>query len=94
MVEVARADAGGKAPAKLADLAKYAALCPVGYGEVKAGSVVLLFGAPIEEGASDTVLAYEKGAPESGGYVLMQDGKTIKKLTADEFKAAKKAGKG
>ena len=38
------------------------------------------------------VLAYEKQVPDSGGNVLMLD-RSVKKMTADEFKSAKKAGK-
>ncbi len=41
---------------------------------------------------ADAVLAYRKTVPEQGGQVLMQDGWTIKSMTADEFKAAPKAG--
>jgi len=32
-----------------------------------------------------------KTVPQQGGYVLLQDGKTIKKMTADEFNAASQA---
>ena len=60
---------------------------------LKSGDLVVQWGAPLSaEGASsDTVLAYVKTVPEQGGYVLMQDGKSIKKMTADEFKNAPKA---
>jgi hypothetical protein len=80
----------GKPPSSLADLARREVGWPGGYKQVKDGNIVLLWGAPTREGATDTVLAYEKKAPESGGYVLMQDGKTVKRMTADEFKAAPK----
>jgi hypothetical protein len=36
------------------------------------------------------VIAYEKNAPNGGGYVLLTSGE-VKQLTADEFKAAPKA---
>ena len=39
---------------------------------------------------ADVVLAHEKKVPESGGYVLMQDG-TVKEMSASEFGSAKKA---
>ena len=76
-------------------MTKYEKAFPLGCGKVKSGEIVLILrrAAP-GRGRSDKILAYEKQAPESGGHVLMQDGKTIKKMTADEFKAAKKAGKG
>ena len=38
------------------------------------------------------VVAYEKDVPASGGYVLLTSGQ-VKKMTADEFQAAPKAGK-
>ena len=39
------------------------------------------------QGSSNTILAYEKDAPEKGGMVAHGDG-SVKKLTADEFKKA------
>jgi hypothetical protein len=86
-----RAEGGGP-PKNAADLAKYEKLFAVGYPKVKRGDIVLFYGIPLEDGAADKVLAYEKKTPESGGLVLMQDGKTIKKMTPDEFKAAPKSG--
>ncbi|MDR3635900.1 MAG: hypothetical protein P4L84_19005 [Isosphaeraceae bacterium] len=87
-----RAEEGSKPPTKAADLAKYEKAFPVGYPKVKSGEIVLFLDTPLDEAASDKVLAYEKQVPESGGLVLMQDGKTTQKMTADEFKAAPKAG--
>jgi hypothetical protein len=90
MLRVRKADAN-RPPANLGDLARYQPGFPGGFGMVQGGDVVLMLGAPIEEGASDKVLAFEKKAPESGGYVLMQDGTTVKKMSADEFRAAPRA---
>ncbi|WP_435016170.1 hypothetical protein TA3x_003732 [Tundrisphaera sp. TA3] len=81
----------GKPPAKVADLATFEVGFQVGYLRSKEGEVLIAWGAPIQEGAADTILACEKQAPASGGYVLMQDGQTVQKLTAEEFKSAKKA---
>jgi hypothetical protein len=81
----------GKPPTKAAEFAKYEMGLPTGYKELKSGNVVVFWGAPLSDSASDTVLAYEKTTPESGGYVLMQDGKTIERMTADQFKSAPKA---
>jgi hypothetical protein len=83
----------GKAPAKLADFAKFQNDFPVGYGMLKDGEVVFFYGAPVQAGASDTVLAYRRSTPESGGLVLMQDGSTIKRMTPEEFNSAQKVGK-
>ena len=64
------------------------------------GDVVVLWGPSsrtrAEEGSEDSadeVLAYEKRVPEQGGEVLMKN-RTVKTMTADQFKAAPKAGKG
>jgi hypothetical protein len=61
--------------------------------------VVLLYGALLADtkeepgdGSSSEVLAYQKDVPQSGGKVLMLD-RTVKSMTAEEFKSAKKAGK-
>ena len=68
-----------------------------GYEAIRSGDVVVQWNATlpnIEEtpgGGSPEVLAYLKDAPEKGGPVLMLD-RSIKVMTADEFKAAKKAG--
>lgn len=84
------------------DLKQIATLRPVGPGGIQAleaGDIVLNYGAAMtdtNEGlaatSSDKVLAYEKKVPESGGLVLMLD-RTVKTMTADEFKVAHKAGK-
>jgi hypothetical protein len=61
---------------------------------IKSGDLINQWGAPLsaDVGPADAVLAYVKTVPEQGGNVLMQDGKTLNKMTADEFKAAPKAG--
>lgn len=60
---------------------------------VKSGELVVQWGAPLtpQGTAADAVLAYVKSVPEQGGSVLLQDGETIKTVTADEFKNAPKA---
>jgi hypothetical protein len=80
-----------KPPTSVADFAKYENGFPSGFREVKAGNIVVLWGAPLVESNTTTILAYEKAAPEAGGQVMMQDTRTVKKLTAEEFKAAPKA---
>lgn len=65
---------------------------------IKSGEVVVGWGALLpdtkeEPGSSpaDEVLAYLKAAPERGGPVLMRN-RTIRRMTAEEFKAAPRAG--
>jgi len=91
LLQLRATDANGKPPKRAADLAKYEKLYSVAWPKVRDGEIVVFYGVPLDKQVSDKVLAYEKKTPESGGYVLMQDGTTIKKLTADEFKAAPKA---
>jgi hypothetical protein len=85
-------------PTKLADFASVRAVAGNGYEAVRAGDVVLRFGATLPDtkeepgqSASDEVLAYQKQVPESGGQVLLLN-RTVKTMTADQFKAAKLAG--
>ena len=87
-----------KPPKTLGDLARLERMSPAGVVALRSGEVVVRFGAnlpdtDIEPGksSSDEVLAYEKQVPEAGGKVLMLD-RTIRQMTADEFKAAPKAG--
>lgn len=66
---------------------------PNAVGMLKSGDLVVQWGAPLSPTgeSAQAVLAYLKSVPEQGGPVLMQDGETIKTMTADEFKAAPKA---
>lgn len=85
-----------KPPTRLADFAPFEMMNPTGYLALKDGSVVAQLGAAMPDleegpskGTSPEVLAYQKQVPEQGGYVLMLD-RTVKKMTAEEFKAAPK----
>lgn len=88
-----------KPPAKLADLLPFESINPAGLHAVESGDVVVRFGASLidtQEGPSthdpaDEILAYAKAVPESGGPVLLMN-RTIRTMTADEFKSAKLAG--
>ncbi len=66
---------------------------PIAVEMIKSGDLIVEWGAPLSTNGetSDTVLAYVKTVPEQGGYVLMEDGRTIKKMTAGEFQTAPKA---
>ncbi|MBY0457512.1 MAG: hypothetical protein K2V38_09265 [Gemmataceae bacterium] len=88
---------GRKVAPTAAELAGYEATFPVAVKAIKAGDVVVLWGAaPAAEGdvasgkAGTAVVAYEKKAETEGGWVLLQSG-DAKQMTADEFKAAPKA---
>jgi hypothetical protein len=88
-----------KPPAKLTDLASVSTMAANGYEALKTGRIVLLYEATLPdvkeepgEGHDDEVLAYVADVPQSGGKVLMLN-RTIKTMSVDDFKAAKKAGK-
>jgi hypothetical protein len=81
-----------KPPAKKADFNRYENGYPTGLKELRSDNIIVFWGANLSDDASDKVLAYEKATPVSGGIVLMQDGKTIKKMSAEEFKSVPKAG--
>ncbi len=87
-----------KAPKTQKDLERYEMGAPSGFAAVRKKDVVVQWGVTLpdlgeEPGKipSEEVLAYEKDVPTSGGLVLLLD-RTVKTFTADEFKAAKKAG--
>ena len=78
----------GSAPTKAADLGPLLEKRALGRLEDK--SVVFVYGVTLKdmiEGSSNTILAFEKDAPEKGGMVAYGDG-SVKKLTADQFKKA------
>jgi hypothetical protein len=78
----------GSAPTKAADLGSFLEKRALARLEDK--SVVFVYGVTLKDmidGSSNTILAFEKDAPEKGGMVAYGDG-SVKKLTADEFKKA------
>ncbi len=79
-------------PQNMADLAPHEGPHPAATAFLQNGSIVYLWGSGIRSGpgAENTAIAYEAQAASKGGWVLFQDG-SIKQMTADEFKAAKKA---
>jgi hypothetical protein len=90
--------AKSKPPSKPADLALVRTMGANGYSALTSGAVVLLYGATLPDlsdepgnDPSDQILAYTKETPDSGGKVLLLN-RTVKSMTADEFKAAKLAG--
>jgi hypothetical protein len=87
-----------KPPQNVQDFARYEQGMPSGYWAIKRGNVVVQWGANLSDtsglvsssDSADEVLAYEKNVPTEGGDVLMKN-RTIKRMTADEFKSATKA---
>ncbi|MEO6812209.1 MAG: hypothetical protein ABI353_24130 [Isosphaeraceae bacterium] len=85
-------------PQKATEIDELEMMSPNGVIAARQGDVVVEWGVNLtdvessEPGAvkSDQVLAYQKQAPEEGGYVLLLD-RTVKKMSAEEFKAAPKA---
>jgi hypothetical protein len=87
-----------KAPKALKDLNAFANSTPSAYESIHGGAIVVRWGAtlpdtseePTTRGATE-VLAYLKDVPQQGGPVLMLD-RSTRRMTANEFKAAKLAG--
>jgi hypothetical protein len=79
-------------PKSAKDLAPYQNGYP-GVEKAVKGDIIIQWGAGLSNGpdAANTVLAYEKAAPEHGGAVLTQDGE-VRTMTPEQFKAAPKAG--
>ncbi len=77
------------APARIEDLTDAAGSHPVGHAAVASREYIVLWRTSKSAAGSGSVLAYQKDVPASGGFVLLQDG-TVKKMTAEEFKAASK----
>ncbi len=75
-----------------ADLAAWGPVFPAAEMNLNTKQIVYVWGSKIDSANPNDIIGYEKDAPEKGGFVLMQDG-NVKKLTVDEFKAAKIAGK-
>lgn len=82
-----------KPPQKASDLTQKdnQTIYPAGVQGLQSGEYVVLFGTDLNA-SPDAVLAYHKNVPNEGGWVVLANG-TVKHMTADEFKAAPKAGK-
>src|SRR5262249_55131380 len=78
-----------RAPKQLSDLTKkeYEGPFLVGHQALASGKYLVVWGVNSKD--PGTVLAYEKDAPTRGGAVLMAD-RTVKTMSAEEFKAAKR----
>ena len=78
-------------PQGIKDVEGQQTVAPAAVAAIKSGEVIVYWGVGLADDseAASTVLAYQKDVPEKGGEVLMQDGNATK-MTAEEFKAAKK----
>ena len=86
-------------PKDIGELRAAEAQVPGVFSSIGEQNVAIFFGAEMPdrpgkpgEGASGTILAYDRMVPRQGGFVLMLD-RSVRKMSAEEFKAAKKAGK-
>ena len=84
--------ANKRPPNSLADLEDASATHPVGHAAASTKEFVIYYKVMINSAKADTVLAYHKDVPASGGVVVMQDG-SVKEMTAADFASAPKAGK-
>jgi hypothetical protein len=80
----------GAAPKRLADITPLEPSYPAAHHGLASGKCVYAWGVGL--GGGSAVLAYQKETPTDGGPVLLQDG-TVTRMTAEEFRAAPKAGK-
>jgi hypothetical protein len=86
-------------PKGIGELRTAEAKVPGGFNSIGEQNVAIYFGAEMPDltdkpatDAGDTILAYDRMVPRQGGYVLMLD-RTVRRMSPEEFKAAKKAGK-
>jgi hypothetical protein len=77
-------------PATIRSIEPIEPLYPQAYLGLVRDEIVYRWNARPDPAGSEKVIAYEKKALEEGGWALMQDG-TVKKMTADELRAAPKA---
>jgi hypothetical protein len=75
-------------PRKVEDLVEYEGSLPGALPKIRDGQIVVVWGIGYSPGSTQ-VLAYAKDVPASGGSVLLRNG-TVKDMSADEFRAAKK----
>jgi hypothetical protein len=75
-------------PAKPEDLTDHEDALPNAIQPVRDGQIVVVWRVGYSPG-SNGVLAYQKDAPANGGKVLLRNG-TVKDMTAEEFRAAKR----
>jgi hypothetical protein len=89
------AESIGRPPRSLADLPEVRRDMPKAYAAFVDGRYVVVWGVDpnrAPNGASQTILAYEKAAPEKGGIVAFLDG-SVRNVTSQEFHKMLKGAK-
>ena len=81
---------GKKPPTRMAEFEMIEPMAPTAGPLIRSGELIYLWGGGYVPSGTK-VVAYQKKAEAEGGPVLLQDG-TVKVMTADEVKAAPKAG--
>ena len=86
-----RSQQGLDPPRRLQDLDEHEPAIPTAYGAIAANEYVVNWGVGLSNAgdAAQTVLAYEKNAPTSGGLVLTRDG-AVRQMTPAEFNALRR----
>jgi hypothetical protein len=79
-------------PATIKDIEPIEPVFPGAYLGLVREEIVYVWGTTIDPAGADKVLAYEKAAEATSGWVLMQDG-SLKTMDAAQFQAAPKAAK-
>jgi hypothetical protein len=83
------ADENRKPPRKLAELEEVEPMIPLAAPLLRSGELIYVWGAAYSPGGKK-IVAYEKKAESSGGWVLLQDG-TVQQMSVNEFASADKA---
>jgi len=79
-------------PATIKDIEPIEPVFPGAYLGLVREEIVYVWGTTIDPAGADKVLAYEKAAEATSGWVLMQDG-SLKTMESAAFQAAPKAAK-
>jgi hypothetical protein len=75
-------------PSRVEDLIDHEPALANSWQPLQDGRIVVVWKVGYSPGSND-LLAYEKDTPTAGGKVLLRNA-TVKQMTADEFRAAKK----
>jgi hypothetical protein len=79
-----------KVPTRLEELQPFEGIYLGACMGIQQKQITYIWGSKLSGGSA--IIAHDSNAEKDGGFVLLQDG-TVKKMTADEFKAAEKAKK-